>query len=236
MTIKLNVVGRRRPDTTLAEHRHYIRHVHGERVLAYIRLDPDAAPRRYVQNTVMDSTYRSGLPADDPLTLNRDFVTQLWLPDLQALHRSRQTAFYQTHLRDDEDRFVDQANVVFLPCSERLIQAGPALPGSWKLFILMRCVPGASLAAFDTAWWGLAQQCASSAVRHVQNLVMAVASVSSPANGIDEFWFAEEGEARAHLVAWRARLDEVLVEAGLVHPFSFVSLIAREDVVHAGTA
>lgn len=236
MSIKLNIVGRRRPGTTLAEHRHHIRRVHGERVLEFIRVDPEHAPRRYVQNAVIDGTYRSGATADDPFALNRDFVTQVWLPDLQTLQRSRETAFYKAWLKDDEDRFVDQANVVFLPCRERVVREGDVPALAWKLFVLMRCTPTASIDTFHAAWSRAAESRPAAGPRHVQNLVMASAALPSPANAIDEFWFADEDAAHAHLATWRSLLQAGLVEPGLVNEQSFVALIAREDVVHAGTA
>ncbi len=237
MSIKLNIIGRRRPGTTLDEHRHHIRWVHGERVREYVRVHPDLAPRRYVQNVVVDSTFRPSIGMDDPLALNRDFVTQIWMPDLETLQRSRQSDFYNEWLRDDEPQFVDQANVVFLPCFERGIHGADETPqGAWKLFVMMRCTPAGSIDAFDTAWQGAARQAGSLGLRHVQNLVMATASAASPVNAIDELWFASEDDARAHLVEWRRRLNEALVPAGLADPFSFVALIAREDVVHAGSA
>ena len=40
LAVKLIIVGRRRPGTTLAEHRHHIRKVHGELVLQNIAADP----------------------------------------------------------------------------------------------------------------------------------------------------------------------------------------------------
>jgi hypothetical protein len=54
LALKLMIVGRRRPGTTLAEHRHHIRRVHGELVVQNIAADPANAPRRYVQNPVFD--------------------------------------------------------------------------------------------------------------------------------------------------------------------------------------
>ena len=50
--VKLMIIGRRNPTTTLVEHRQHIRHVHGEMVLQYIAQDPTIAPRRYAQNAV----------------------------------------------------------------------------------------------------------------------------------------------------------------------------------------
>ena len=235
--LKLNIIGRRRPGTTLAEHRHHIRHVHGEQVLAYIGAEPENAPRRYVQNVVTDGLFRGTAPGSDPLALNRDFVTQVWFEDFGALERSRRTAFYDQHLKADEDRFVDQANVVFLPSHEREISLrGRVLPGSWKLFVLIQRVPGVDRAAFGTAWARATAQAGDAARRHVQNDVLGRPDVVAPADAIDEFWFDDEAAARAQLSAWGAVLHEQLVRPGLAVDGSLVALIAREDVLHAGAA
>ena len=81
-----------------------------------------------------------GTPHDaggtDPFVLNRDFVTQVWAPDFAALARGRETAFYRDHLQHDEDNFVDQATVVFMPVRERelLAQGGlVAAPDGYAL-------------------------------------------------------------------------------------------------------
>lgn len=122
LALKLMIVGRRRPGTTLAEHRHHIRRVHGELVVQNIAADPANAPRRYVQNPVFDGTFRAVTAgAADPFALNRDFVTQIWFPDLPSLGRARQSAFYLEKVKHDEDNFVDQASVVFMPVRERVI-------------------------------------------------------------------------------------------------------------------
>ena len=233
--LKLNIIGRRRPGTTLAEHRHHIRHVHGEQVLAYIGTEPENAPRRYVQNAVVDGLFRATAPGSDPLALNRDFVTQLWFEDFGALERSRRTAFYDLHLKADEDRFVDQANVVFLPSHERVIASRGRVPaGAWKLFVLVQRAPGVEPAAFGAAWSSAAGQAGDAALRHVQNDVLGRPDVVGPADAIDEFWFDDEASTRAQLSAWGAVLHEQLVRPGLAVDGSLVALIVREDVLHAG--
>lgn len=238
MTLKLNIMGRRRPGTTLAEHRHHIRQVHGERVLEYIRVDADNAPRRYVQNTVVDSRFRAGPAGVDAFTLNRDFVTQIWVPDVAALQRSRQTAFYNTHLKDDEDRFVDQTNVVFMPSRERVIRAAVhPLVAAWKLFVVVQRAPGLEAQAFATAWTAAAAEPVDiGALQHVQNDVLAVPGGASLADGIDEFWFSDEAAAHAALAAWDAHLQARLSRLGVLAPGACAALIAREDVVYPGSA
>jgi vanillate O-demethylase ferredoxin subunit len=235
MSLKLNIIGRRRAGMTLAEHRHHIRQVHGELVLRYIRAEPENAPRRYVQNAVFDGQYRATAPGVDPFALNRDFVTQIWLTDMAALERSRKTDFYNLHLKDDEPRFVDTSTVVFLPSREREVSVNGSVPaGAWKLFTLLQRAPGAEAGAFTAAWAEAASRSRSVALRHVQNDVLGRPGSAMPGDAIDEFWFDNESAARAQLAAWQAVLQEQLIRPGLAVGGSFVALMAREDVVHAG--
>lgn len=237
MSLKLNIIGRRRPGMTLAEHRHHIRQVHGELVLRYIRAEPENAPRRYVQNAVFDGQYRATVPGADPFALNRDFVTQVWVTDMAALERSRKTEFYNVHLKDDEPRFVDQSTVVFLPSREREMAVNGSVPvGAWKLFTLLQRAPGVEPGAFTVAWVQAANRAGVTALRHVQNDILGRPGSTMPADAMDEFWFDNEPSARALLAAWRTVLHEQLVQPGLATDGSFVALIAREDIVHPGTA
>ena len=235
--LNVNIVGRRRPGMTLAEHRHYIRRVHGERVLVYIGTEPESAPRRYVQNAVVDSVFRDTAPGSDPFALDRDFVTQVWFEDFGALERSRRTAYYDEHLKADEDRFADQASVVFLASHEReIIRRGRVPAGAWKRFVLIQRVPGVEQIAFAGAWARAAEHAGDVALRHVQNDVLGRPDAVAPADAIDEFWFDDEAAARTQLSVWAAMLHEQLVLPGLAVDGSLVALIAREDVLHAGAA
>lgn len=234
MNLKLNIIGRRRPGMTLSEHRHHIRQVHGELVLRYIRAEPENAPLRYVQNSVVDGQYRATLPGADAFALNRDFVTQVWVTDMAALERSRKTEFYNVHLKDDEPRFVDQSTVIFLPSRERVVVNGTVPVGAWKLFTLLQRAPGVEPGAFTAAWTQAATRSGGAALRHVQNDMLGRPGSTMPADAMDEFWFDNEPSARALLAVWRAVLNEQLVKPGLAVDGSFVALIAREDVVHPG--
>jgi hypothetical protein len=253
LNLKLMIIGRRKPGTTLAEHRHHIRQVHGELVLRYIATDPANAPQRYVQHAVFDGTAspapaRSADPGSpgsaDPFALGRDFVTQVWAADFAALARGRETAFYREHLQGDEDRFVDQASVVFLPVRERELPARAGLhpvppAGAVKLFGLLRCADGADPAAFARAWAEAASAlhrlpAAAAVLQHTQNDVLARSGAATPLHGIDEFWLADEAAARALLLAWRQTVHAALAGSGLVADGVPLLLLAREDVVHAG--
>jgi len=234
-SLKLNIIGRRRPGMTLVEHRDHIRKVHGDLVLRYIRAEPENAPTRYVQNAVFDGLYRANSPGADPFALNRDFVTQVWVTDMAALERSRKTEFYNLHLKDDEPRFVDQSTVVFLPSREREVSLNGSAPeGAWKLFTLLQRAPRAEPGLFTAAWIQTAARSKTAALRHVQNDVLSRPHSAMSADAIDEFWFDNEPAARAQIAMWRAVLHENLVLPGLAIDGSFVALIAREDVIYAG--
>lgn len=232
LALKLVIVGRRRPGTTLAEHRHHIRRVHGELVLQNIAADPANAPRRYVQNAVFDGSFRAGAPGTDPFALNRDFVTQIWVPDLQALGRARQSPFYVAKVKDDEDNFVDQASVVFMPVRERVL-AGAAVPHQRvKLFGFVQRAPGASADDFRRAWAAAAWT--TGPLRHVQNDTLPTPMGPPPVDGIDEFWFDDEAAARSFQSRWQAWVADTLIRPGLAAPGGHFVLLAQEDVLHAG--
>lgn len=235
MSIKLNILGRRRPGTTLAEHRHHIRTVHGEAVLRFIEVAPDSAPRRYVQNAVFDGQFRNSSPGGDPFALNRDFVTQVWVDDFAMLEASRRHPFYLANLKDDEDRFVDQATVVFLPCHEREIATRGAIPAAAvKLFMLTQRAVGVDPVDYASAWRRAAQAAGTLPLRHVQNDVVLPKGAVPPADAIDEFWLPDEVTAYAFLKEWSAVLHKELIEPGLASAAGIVALLAREDVIHSG--
>ncbi len=237
LALKLIVVGRRRPGTTRAEHRHHIRRVHGELVVQNIAADPANAPRRYVQNPVFDGTFRAAAGTADPFALNRDFVTQIWFPDLPSMGRARQSAFYLEKVKHDEDNFVDQANVVFMPVRERVI-GGAAAPANQrvKLFGFLQRTPGAAPDDFRRAW-GTAPWAAggsAGALRYVQNDTLPTPMGPPPVDGIDELWFDNEAGARTFLTRWQSWVSEALVRPGLAPEGRHFVLLAHEDVIHAG--
>jgi len=238
LALKLMVVGRRKPGTTVAEHRHHIRRIHGELVLQNIVADPANAPRRYVQNPVFDGTFRAAAAGgSDPFALNRDFVTEIWFPDLAALARGRQSAFYLERVKQDEDNFVDQASVVFMPVRERAIAgAAPSDRQCIKLFGFLPRAVGAAPDGFRRAWeaasW--AADGASGVLRHARNDTLPTPMGPPPIDGIDEFWFDDEIAARAFLPRWQAWVSEALVRPGLVTEGRHFALFAHETVIHAG--
>lgn len=234
--LKLIIVGRRRPGTTLAEHRHHIRKVHGELVLQNIAADPDNAPRRYVQNAVFDGTFRASAPGTDPFALNRDFVTQIWVPDLQTLDRARQSPFYLEKVKPDEDNFVDQANVVFMPVKERFMAGAPMTTNQRvKLFGFVQRAAQATPEAFFQAWRSAAWDGGHHGpLHHVQNDPLPTPMGPPPLDGIDEFWFDDEAGACDFMGRWSAWVNDTLVRPGLAAAGSQFVLLAREDVVHAG--
>jgi hypothetical protein len=238
LALKLMIIGRRKPGTTLAEHRQHIRRVHGELVLQSIAVDPANSPRRYVQNPVIDGTFRTTAPGTDPFALNRDFVTQVWFPDFPSLARARQSPFYLAHLKGDEDNFVDQATVAFVPVRERVVtERGTPTRTSVKLFGFLPRVPEVHHDGFRRAW-RVAPWATGAAVtklqRYAQNDTLPTPAGPAPVEGIDEFWFDDEAGARGFLKAWQTWVAESLVRPGLVADGSAFALLAHEDVVHTG--
>lgn len=237
---KLLIVGRRKPGTTLAEHRHHIRQVHGELVLRYVAEDPENAPRRYAQNAVFDGSFRATSPSQDPFALNRDFVTEIWFPDIPTLQRSMQSSFYLQQLKGDEDNFVDQANVVPMTVRERETMRRGAMPASaYKLFGFLQCAPGADTTQFKCVWSQLAEALAAHPAgaairRHVQNDVIPRPGAAAPLDGIDEFWLDDEAAVRGLLAPYQAWVQEALVRPGLVAQTGHFALVASEALLYAG--
>lgn len=238
--VKLMIIGRRKPGMTLAEHRQYIRQVHGELVLGYIKAEPQNAPRRYAQNAVFDGNFRSTAPGTDPLALNRDFVTQVWFPTLGALQGSIKTPYYLDKLKGDEGNFVDQATVVLAPVREREVLArGPMPAGGCKLFVLIQRAPGVEAAAFNAAWTQTPESlkafsAAAKVTRYVQNESALPPTAPSALAGVDEFWLEDEAAAQALQAQFQAWVRTALVAKGLVADNGYSVLLAREDVVFAG--
>ena len=241
--IKLMIVGRRRPGTTLAQHRQHIRHVHGELVLRYIAESPELAPQRYVQNAVFDGCYSAGTLATEPLASQCDFVTQIWATDMAAVGRSRAQPFYLEHLRPDEPRFVDEATVAFMPVHEQLVRQSPdAAQASVKLFGLT-CRPtgatgasGDATAAWNAALAALAATPAGSGVaRHVRNAVLSPPGQTPPADQIDEFWLHDAAAAQALAAAWQASVVQPLAASGHIAADGAATWLAHEQVLHAGS-
>lgn len=238
--IKLMIVGRRRPGTTVAQHRQHIRETHGELVLRYIAEDAEYAPRRYVQNPVLDGSFRATDAGDDPFALQRDFVTQIWFDDVDALVRSRQRPFYLEHLKDDEDNFVDQASVVMLPVAERVLLAGEPGPTACKLLVFHGRAPGVEAEAFRAAWSSAGSKLADSAqlragvTRYVQNDVRPGPAPNPGVDGIDEFWTEDETSLRALADGIECWERESLRGAGVCANGLSFHLMVREDVLFAG--
>lgn len=213
MSVKLMMTGRRRVGQTLADHRRHMRDVHGRIVLDYIAADPGHAPRRYVQNHVLEARLAEGD--------TRDFVTELWFPDDAAIGASRQTDFYRDRLQPDEANMVDPASVTALVTREVEGPSGPSL--GFKVILLHRAAQGR--AAFEVGWAAMQTDWPRSR-SHVLN--------PCPFDGVDAVRCAS-AETAAEFVdtkgqAWLDRL----ASAGLIAQGSSDVLIAREIVLFDG--
>lgn len=238
--IKMMIVGRRRPGTTLAQHHHHIRNVHGAMVLRYIEQEPGKAPQAYSQNRVFDGTFRATAPGSDPFALNRDFVTEVWFKDMGQALGSLQQPFYLNQLQPDEDNFVDQATVVKMPVREQVVSETEGKgSASFKVFLLHQRAPDCVADQFTQAWvqatalW--AQTPSEKLVkRHVQNHVLARPGENAPLTGIDEFWVNDAATAHQLSHSLCNTLVAALVSNAAVQAGSTVTLLAEEFAMFKG--
>ena len=237
---KLVIVGRRRAGTTLAQHHHHILNVHGALVAKYIAADPVHAPKRYAQNRVLDGSFRKGGAAGDPFALNRDFVTQIWFDDPTQAMKSVQQPFYLTHLRPDEDRFVDQASVVKLAVREQQVSAPLDGGGTIKLFSFFSKAAAVDSAQFLKTWRECSDALADSVdgglrYGHVQNEVLNRPGEAAPVNALDEFWVADLDTAAALAASIQSTMVAPLRDAKAIADETHFILMAEEAVLYKGT-
>ncbi|MBT9371320.1 EthD domain-containing protein [Rhizobium sp. CSW-27] len=222
MSIKILMVGRRRPGQTLMEHRTHMKDVHGRLVLDYIAAEPENAPRRYVQNHVFDGIYPGGEGLADVFTFGPDFVTEVWFPDLAALKASRETAFYRMNLLPDEPRMVDGARVIGIPSTEEVVRAPEASARNHvKVFVFWHSGPAEVAALLEAL--GAA---AVSALGHCRS----TPAVPSPVKAVDAFWLANEETGQV----FAQDLREAVLHRLPAGQGSISIALAREYVLHAG--
>lgn len=194
MTIKLMMCGRRRPGQTLRDNQHHMKEIHGSMVLHYIATDPGNAPRGYIQNHAVDSTFSQGEALHPAFALGFDFVTEVYFPDLGAAKASRETAFYLEKLMPDEPQMVDTAHVLGLPFTETHIQPNSVSGNAFKLFVIMAkdaVVPSETIEA------------ARQNLPATQGYTRNVAAVPGPIGAIDVFRFADTDSAYAFAAAFQ---------------------------------
>ena len=236
---KLMIVGRRRSEMTLAQHRHHILEKHGKIVLDLIASHPDHAPRRYAQNRVVDGTWRASGSVGDPFALTRDFVTQVWFDTPAHAADALSHPLYKANLQPDEDRFVDQASVVKLAVREQIVMASPSKTGAVKVFVFFSKLNSVDPAGFATAWQDRGRELiesgeADTVQRYVQNLVMARPGETPWADAIDEFWVNDLAAASTLAQAVRAKITAPLLADGYLAQGSAFHLIAEESLLFAG--
>jgi hypothetical protein len=225
----LMITGRRRTGQTLRDHRRHMKDVHGALVLKNIAVDPGFAPHRYVQNHVFDSTFG---PAPSPLSIARDFITEVWFPDPSVAKRSRESAFYNEHLKDDEDAMVDPPSVIGVPCVEELVSSRrPSPAGPVKVFVLVARAEDAAPERFDaTRREALGAADLSAASHHVGNRPVA----PGPVAWIDTFWLPDMDTAYGLGDAYATEVLGPLEKAGLTKRGLTNILLAHEHVLHIG--
>ena len=216
--IKMMICGRRRKDLTLAEHREHMKNIHGRLVLDYIAAFPDQAPRRYVQNHAFDGIYPGGASMPPAFTMGLDFVTEVWAPDLASLKASRETEFYNAHLKPDEPLMVDTDTVFGMPCAEEIFipvqEGGTAL----KVFLAWH-----GTAPDDEGLATAVAKCRHQLLGHFRNTAL----VPVPVQVIEEFWLASEADAIDLAQTCR---DVIRPQTG-----TFTLTVAREFILHAGS-
>lgn len=163
-----------------------MKEIHGSLVLHYIATDPDNAPRGYVQNHAVDSTFTGNEAPHPAFTLGFDFITEVYFPDLGAAKASRETAFYLEKLMPDEPQMVDTANVLGLPFTETHIQPNSVSDNAFKLFVVMTkdgVVPSETI------------ESARQNLPKTQGYTRNVAAVPGPIGAIDVFRFSDVDSA-----------------------------------------
>ena len=225
--MKLMITGRRRAGQTLRANRRHMKDVHGALVLENIAVDPTRAPHRYVQNHAFDSLYSGGA---GPLSMARDFVTEVWFPDGETAKAARESPFYLAKLKDDELNMVDQASVIGVPCVERLIASDRTVAACpVKVIAMLSRAADASDEAFE-AIWKPATAALNGAAQHVVSRPLA----KTPIGWVDTFWVADEEAAYILAERYLSEVIEPLSDAGLLGLEGYTILLARHYVLHAG--
>lgn len=231
--IKMVIVGRRRSGMTLAQLHSYLLNIHGPMVVAHIKRDGGALPKRYVQNHAFDGFYKSAATpiSADPFSLNRDFVTQVWFDDVPQAMAALQQPFYLSTLQPDEDNFVEQSSVVKLPVIDKLVSGTQESKAGFKTFVFAKRAASMTLDEFHLTWSallsGISQTLATTVgglERHVQCTVMHRPNEQAPIDGISECWFTSKEQATQGLEHIRQVLS--------THEISTIGLSAQEHVLY----
>lgn len=216
--IKMMICGRRRKDLTLAESRRHMKELHGRLVLDYIAAFPDQAPRRYVQNHAFDGIYPGGAGMPPAFATGLDFVTEVWAPDLASLKASRETEFYNTHLKPDEPLMVDTDTVFGMPCAEETCIPQQENGSAFKVFLAWH-----GTEPDDEGLAAAVASCRQQLQGHCRNTSL----VPGPVRVIEEFWLSREEDAIDFAETCR---DVVRPQTG-----TFTLTVAREFILHAGS-
>ncbi|HWU61279.1 MAG TPA: EthD domain-containing protein [Ensifer sp.] len=225
--LKLMITGRRRPGQSLRANRRHMKDVHGALVLENVAVDPTQAPHRYVQNHAFDCIYGAGA---GPLSIPRDFVTEVWFPDGGTAKAARESAFYLEKLKDDEANMVDDASVIGVPCFEKLISTDRTVVACpIKVFAMLSRASDSGDEAFE-AIWKPATAGLGGASQHVVSRPVA----KTPIGWVDSFWVADEEAGYLLADRYLAEVVEPLSRAGLLGPEGYTVVLARQYVLHAG--
>lgn len=238
--VKMMIIGRRRSGITRTDMQQHMLDVHGRMVVNFIQQEPEKAPKRYVQNHVLDCSHSAGSPSEKPWALDRDFVTQVWFDSLPAAMASLEEVFYKEQLRPDEDNFVDQSTVVKFPVRETVLVKTGDDAASFKLFAILKRAPSVTEEEFNSSLQRLTDSIISGPggqfiSQHTRNHVMARPGDDTVATLVEEYW-TDSLEAATQL-AQRLRkmlVDGAVTEDRVIAPDTFAILIAKEHALYAG--
>lgn len=237
--IKMMIVGRRRSGMTLGQAHSYMKDVHGAAVVKFIGEQPQLAPRRYVQNHVIDGSFRVPGDAGDTFAVARDFVTQVWFDDPAQAAAAMQAPFYREFLQPDEDRFVDQSSVVKLPVTELATLGGGGRDSASKLFVFHRAaagVGGADLAGATAGVWAALLADAGNGIECVvRNAPLQRPGPQAGVDLVDEVWLRDDEAARLLGERWLDLAGAAPLGA-LLAPGATLVLAVRQHVLFAGAA
>jgi len=136
--LKLIAFFKRKPGVSVDDFRRHWRTRHAELVVK------QRGMRRYVQNHVLPSSYRTREPAFDG-------VAEAWFDDLDAMRALAPSAEYAA-VRADEANFIDAASMGVVLADELVVVDGAAPPGAVKSITCLRKRSDQSADEFQKYW------------------------------------------------------------------------------------
>lgn len=136
--MKLIACFKRKPGISVDEFQRHWRTRHAELVVRQRGL------RRYVQNHVIESSYRTREPAYDG-------IAEAWFDDLDAMRALAPSAEFAA-VRADEANFIDAASMGVVLVDEVVVKDGAVPPGAIKTITCLHKRSDLSVDAFQKTW------------------------------------------------------------------------------------